>query len=405
MRSPLLFVLLLLPGSVRAQQMQTVVADAATHEPVAHASLYSRDSGRFRSAISGNDGVARITFPFQRLTVSHLNYERLTVSRIPDTLFLKPRYQQKAEVVITNREPEWIRRRLRQTIRQKEARYFSRPDSLLLSYHTQSIDARSIYRMHLSGRLRTMSTLHQLYALSADSIAITASDNTRLTDMMNLRRMLYEDFVMDLDNGFLRAHRFYHNADYRGASPHEVELRFRSKSGKPSRGWLVMDTVRCVVLSAYRFTGTEVNRSERIDGVMYALARVFGYRIDTFTRDYSVSYALRPDGTLYPREVRYKMYLAGRDGDDGKAQQQFNEQTGGGFPNIDGTLTLMPRAVGSLQSPPLVSPVSVGDSTVAASSPWYDLPRSWYVKYNTDADRQREVVLSNLPATFRLFAE
>ncbi|MBO4464092.1 MAG: hypothetical protein J5797_07850, partial [Prevotella sp.] len=47
-----------------------------THQPVAHASLYTKEDGRFHSCVSNEQGVAHITFQWQRLTVSHLNYEQ-----------------------------------------------------------------------------------------------------------------------------------------------------------------------------------------------------------------------------------------------------------------------------------------------------------------------------------------
>ena len=121
---------------------------------------------------------------------------------------------------------------------------------------------------------------------------------------------------------------------------------------------------------------------------MYGLARVFGYRVDTFTRDYRVSYAQRPDGTLYPAEVRYKMYYAGRDGESTKEEAAFSEQTGGGFPNMEATMTLTPPTTAAPES-----------------AQWHEMPPSWYVAFNSDADRQREVELSNLPAMFSIFTE
>ena len=102
----LLCLLMLIATAGYAQNTTTVVADAVTHEPVTHASLYTKEGGRFRSVITNGQGVAKVGFLFQRLTVSHLNYERLIVRHLSDTLFLKPRYQSTGEVVVTNKEPE-----------------------------------------------------------------------------------------------------------------------------------------------------------------------------------------------------------------------------------------------------------------------------------------------------------
>ena len=394
-------------GSMAQSVMTVIVADADTHQGVAHASLYTKEDGRFHSAMTNEQGVAHINFAWTRLTVSHLNYQQRVV-RYPltshptpptshptpptshnDTIFLTPRYRNVGQVVVTPREPEWIRRCLKKAVRQKQTVYWGHEGSDRFTYHTQSLGTNSIYRMRLTGWLRQKSQAHKHYAVVADTAAIVAADSTRLTDTSNLRRMLYEDFMADLDNGFIRHHRFYANYDYRGGSPDEVELRFRSPKNADDHGVLVIDTARCVILSAYRHTGTKTNRQERIDGLMYRMAQVFGYRIDTFIRDYRVTYAQRPDGTLYPAEVSYKLVYGGRDGDSDSRQEEFHEQTGGGFPNMEATLTIIPADV----------------APVVADSAWTTLPPSWYIKFNSDADRRVEVQLSSLPAVFSIYEE
>lgn len=382
-------ILMLMSSPVLAQEARTtVVADAVTHQPVAHASLYTKTNGRFHAAISNTQGVARISFQYQRLTVSHLNYaSRQFRAALPDTIFLEPKFQMMAEVVVTNKEPEWIKRKLKQAIKLKDQYYFSTDTMHTCFYQTQSLSQNSIYRFQLSGLLRMKSDNRKHYELLPTTADITAADSTRLTDTANLRRMLYEDFMAELDNGFIRSHRFYPNGSYQRQREGEVQLRFRGKHFEDDHGWLVIDTVSCRVLSAWRATGTKVNRQERIDGVMYALARGLGYRIDTWNRDYRVRYAERPDGTLYPAEVNYKLYYGCHDSSTDSKQEEFEKQTGGGFPNMEATLRLEPGSHAALP-----------DSTT-----WHVLPRSWYIRFNTEADRQKEIELSNLPATFTIY--
>ncbi len=383
-----IFALSLSGAVVVAQQRRyVVVADAETHAPVSYASLYTRDGGVFRSVVTNAQGGATIPFTFQRLTVSHLNYQQRVVRQLADTLLLTPKYRSTGEVVVTNKEPEWIRPKLKQVVKQKEHSYFSTADTMSISYHTRSIGSNNLYDYRLTGLLCMLSSSHGDYSLFPGESIIEAVDSTRLTDTSNLRRMLYEDFVAEFDNGFIRSHKFYENPEYVGSNANEIELRFRSKSHQDDRGWLVVDTARCLVLKAYRFTGTKTNRQERVSAFMYACARLFGYRIDTWTRDYRVTYAERADGTCYPSEVSYKLYYAGSDGDTDQHQQEFDERTGGGFPNMEATLHISP-------APMLLS-----------EGQWHTLCPSWYIKYNTDAERQREVELSNLPAEFHLFTE
>ena len=403
--SPLSSLLFIILSFNRLSAQNIVVADAVTHQPVAHASLYTKEDGRFHSCVSNEQGVAHITFQWQRLTVSHLNYEQRILnqprtsennSRTPvppyprtpekDTIFLQPRYRDVGQVVVTNREPEWIRRCLKKAVKQKDALYYGHEGYEHFEYHTQSLGTNSIYRMTLTGLLRHKSPTFKHYAIQPDTARIVAADSIRLTDTSNLRRMLYEDFMADLDNSFIRHHRFYANYEYRGQTPDEIELRFRSPKNADDHGTLVIDTLRCTIVKAYRHTGTKTNRQERIDGLMYRMAQVFGYRIDTFIRDYRVSYAYRDDGTLYPAEVSYKLVYGGRDGDYDKTKEEFSEQTGGGFPNMEATLVL-------------------NEERKMKNEEFVELPPSWYIKYNTDADRQKEIELSSLPATFSIYEE
>lgn len=375
---------LLFPKAAEAQVV--TVIDAYTHQPVVRASLYTKEGGKFHSAVTNEQGRARIDFTFSRLTISHLNYEKRYVKSWADTIRLKPCYQTTPEVTVTNREPEWIRRKLKLAVKKKVEHYFTSEATQPFIYDTQSTSKDRIYQYHLVGSMLMKSATRQGYAFVQDSATITASDSTSLTDTDNLRRMLYEDFMAELDNDFIQGHRFGENPAYKGRTSSEVELRFYSKSEKDDRGYLVIDTTRCIILSAYRFTGTKTNRKERLNTFMYAMARLMGYHIDTWTRDYRVTYAERPDGTLYPSEVRYKFYLAGRDSSDDKEEEAFREQTGGGFPNMEAVLT-MGNPIAALEEP---------DSVVQS------LPPSWYITFNSKADRLREVELANLPAFFRI---
>ena len=367
---------------------RVLVLDADAREPVARASLYTKDDGPFRAAISDEKGVARVTFPFRHLTVSHLNYEQQQLRQLPDTIWMRPRYRQTTEVVVTNKEPEWIRRKLLQAVKQKEQHYFSCSDTTLFSYHTESIDKRSLYRYHLTGLLRMRDADHKLYAIQPDTSIIVSSDSTRLTDVTNLRRMLSEDFMQELTKNFINDHRWAEDPDYEGRHRGEVELVFRSKHRTDDRGRLVLDTIRCVVLQAYRFTGTETNRHERMPMALYAMARVLtGYKVDTWTRYYQVRYGERENGTFFPQTVSYKMYLETQDNDTDEETNEFSEQTGGGFPNMEATL--------HIKHPDKHSPTN----TEAA---WHELPGAWYLRYGTEESRQQEINLANLPADFHI---
>ena len=386
-KKALTFIFVLMALSAHAQQ-HIVVADNVTHEPIAQASIYTKENGKFSSSISNDDGEAVIDFSFTHLTVSHLNYERKVVRKLSDTIFLAPRYRETAEVVVRNIEPKWIREKLRRVVKTKRKVYFTQPHVLSYDYQTQSIDRHSYYSFQSKGLMQMKSTDHNHYSLSQTEGHIIGVDSTQLTDVANLRRMLYEDFVDELDGGFINSHRFYENVEYESANKNELELVFRSKHHNDDRGRIVIDTARCIIRSAYRITGTETNKRERMSPVLLTIARVIsGYRIDRWNRTYHVNYAEMPDGTMYPSDVGYKCYIEGYDKEDDPDTKEYDQQAGGGFPNMEATLHLS------------------NASSLPDSIAWVQLPGSWYLRFSSDSDRQQEISLSHLPAVFDIYKE
>ena len=373
--------------STHAQQ-RLVVADKNTHEPIAQASIYTKEDNKFHSAISNDQGVAVINFPFKRLTFSHLNYERRVVTSLSDTIFLAPRYRETAEVIVRNIEPKWIREKLRKVVKTKRKVYFSQPRMLCYDYQTQSIDRRSIYSYQSKGLLRMKSLDQDYYSLCQTEGHIISVDSTQLTDVANLRRMLYEDFVDELDGSFINSHRFSENGEFKSSNKNELELVFRSKYHNDDRGRIVIDTARCIIRSAYRITGTDTNKKERMSAVLLTFAHaISGYRIDRWNRTYHVSYAELPDGTMYPSDVSYKCYIEGYDREEDPVVNEYDEQSGGGFPNMEATLHL-------------TAATSLPDSIT-----WIQLPGSWYLRLSSAKERQQEISLSHLPAIFDIFKE
>ncbi|MCR4854101.1 MAG: hypothetical protein K5893_10985 [Prevotella sp.] len=361
-----------------------VLVDAKTGEPVMHASLYSRDSGKFKAAISGIDGTAVVNFPYKRLTVSHINYEQQTITHLRDTLRLMPKAYMTSEVVVQEIEPEWIRRKLKDIVKQKEEHYYNRDMLLNYDYSTQNIGTNTYYRYRSEGVLRMKNPHEELYNIHQLNGQITANDSTKLTDMFNLRRMLYEDFVTELDNSFIRTHRFAVNDEYKG-NPGEVELAYRSRKGKDDHGRIVIDTVQNVVLSASRVSGTESNKDRRTSDFMLSLSRLLtGYVIQVWNVDYRVRYT-QTRGSWHPLEIRYKFYFKEKESRPDKSEQEYHKETGGGFSNMESTLNILPMT-------------NLPDEFL-----WKTLPKSWYLKFNSDEERAQEIELAHMPAEFVFF--
>ena len=369
-------------GGYQTYAQRCVIVDKETGQPVVHASLYTRDGGVFRSVMSRRDGSAYVDFSFKELTISHLNYERVTLGRLVDTIRLCPKVYMTSELVVEASEPSWIRRKLKDVIGHKDELYYRSEVLLGYDYWSEEMGRNRYYGYRSEGILRVKRrgdgfSIHQLRGM------ITATDSTSLTDVANLRRMLYEDFVTELDAGFVRGHRFAVNEDYVGGRG-EVELAYRSRVGGADHGRIVMDTLRNVVLSASRVSGTEWNKSHRVSAFMLSLSRLLsGYVILDWNVDYRVRYG-ETHGTWHPQEVGYKFYFKSKERimDDG--EREYLKETGNGFANMEAVLRIVPIR------------------SVPAEWEWKSLPKSWYIRFNSDEDRAMEIELSHLPADFTL---
>lgn len=365
-------------------QHRCVVLDKNTLEPVVHASIYYKGKYKFHSTITNIDGVAVVNFQFSHLTISHLNYEKEILYSLPDTIFLSPHSYLTSEVTIMPQEPAWIRPMLKKIVKNKDKHYFNKRSILKYAYITQSIADNNYYKYQSDGYLRMRDPDSLKFAFHQTKGTITSVDTTQLTDVANMRRMLYEDFVTEFDKDFIRNHKFSVNEDFKGKSTNEVELVFRMEKDNSDHGRFVIDTARCVILSAIRSSTLKYNEHHRISPFMLSMAYLLtGYKITDWDTDYHVTYQ-NVDGNLVPKDIRFKFYFLSKERFIDKNAEQYDTKTGGGFTNMEAQLSL---------SPIVDEPFPL---------PWLMLPQSWYVRYSTDKSRAYEIKLANLPSTFVL---
>ncbi|MBR2101184.1 MAG: hypothetical protein IJ928_00355 [Prevotella sp.] len=377
--------LLSVPMMVRGQGRQVVVADKQTHEPIAHASIYTKINGKFQSATTDDLGRAVVRFAFSRLTFSHLNYETATVSSLPDTLFLQPKAYMTGEVVVEDREPQWIRALLKRFVKKHKRAYFSLPQDMEYSYQTQSIGERSFYRFLSSGLLRMKNNDDNHFWLSQKEGTIISVDTTKLTDVANMRRMLYEDFVSELDMDFIREHKFAVNDEYSGKR-NVVELAFRWKDdARQDHGRIVIDSAECRILEVTRTMGLKYNKKHRVSGMLLAMSwALTGYQIVAWDTNYHVVYK---DfwGNMLPAAIDYKFFFNEHESRPDASDREYYAATGGGFSNMEASMTL-----------------SASNGTNGEEE-WKRLPKSWYIKMVSDEERQEKIALAHLPAVFKLY--
>ena len=115
--------------------------------------------------------------------------------------------------------------------------------------------------------------------------------------------MLYSNLILTLDNHFLRQHRFAVNEQFEHQNRDVVQLIFWSKKYDLDRGYLNLDTARCVVLEAERHSGLECAKAEY--GNRFALSMLHLF-LKTELKDWTVNLRAAYDEDGQPREFRYQ---------------------------------------------------------------------------------------------------
>lgn len=379
-----LFVLSLLL-SVCANAQKVVVIDKSTLLPIQHVSVYSKDYSSFRSTTTNSRGVANIDFNFKKITFSHLNYQKLILTSVSDTLYMQPINHETDEVTITYNEPKWIRPLLKKFIKTKKHKYYTKSLAANYNYSTKSIKKDNYYQFDSNGLIFTKSNDYDKYEFFPEQNLITSSDSTTLTDIINLRRMLYEESIDDFDSSFLSEHIFGVNDEYQG-NPNEIEFTFRSKKYPKDHGRFLMDTTNIIILRASRIASREANQAHRIKPAMLSMAKFLsGFAIRLWDTNYFVDYQ-EYNNIFIPKNIKFKFNYYSYEKYVDKNNEKLNQDMGSqGFSNMESTLTIAP-----------IDNVNVEDSLKI------ELPKTWYVRINSDEFRQNEIKLSHLPSNFQL---
>jgi hypothetical protein len=115
--------------------------------------------------------------------------------------------------------------------------------------------------------------------------------------------MLYDNLIQTFDSRFLRQHRFAVNEQFEHPNRDVVQLIFWSKRYDLDRGYLNLDTARCVVLEAERHSGLECVKAEYGNSVALGLLHPF---LKTELMDWTVNLRGAYDDEGQPREFRYQ---------------------------------------------------------------------------------------------------
>lgn len=292
-------------------QSQIVVCDATNKVPIPYTNVFKAEKGDYRGTVTDEKGIATINFSFHELCISHVGYKQQTLTNTPDTVFLIPKENLLSEVVVNNTEPQWIRPFLKTFIENKKNKYRTTTENFHYSYNTRNASDTSGYWFENSGIIRIPSSSTKVcYEIKPSKGYIHFKDSTAGCDFTNMKRMVYHDFVDELDMKFLKHHKFQVNDAFYSEDKDVVQLYFKSvKYGKEDKGYINVDTARCIILSVIRDTGIDYNIDNNTNSFTRATLNILtGWKYSKWIVNQKVTYSAI-NGVYYPSLCRYKAYI------------------------------------------------------------------------------------------------
>lgn len=286
-------------------QRHFVLWDKVNDVPVSRASVYTTYQGKVKSTFSDQQGRVNLDFTFDSLTVSHVNYQKICVKMLPDTLFLEQTIQMLSEIVVNYvGEPAWIKPMLKNFIKTKAEKYRNNVVQNY-DYKTQSVGNTELYRFVSKGLVRK----NEFFEIDPVENIITFKDHNAGCDFGNLKNMLYHDFVSDMDEKFVKEHTFYVDEQTEGLGANVVRILFKSKKEWKDSGYLCIDTIRNVILRAKRSTGLEYNIKNQTNAFVRSTINVFyGHKYKDWQIDVEVEYQQSGD-SFYLSGCQYANYI------------------------------------------------------------------------------------------------
>ena len=225
-----------------------------------------------------------------------------------DTTFQIARVRTLQEVLIKAEEPAWIREKLKLFIQKREENYQQEPcfraydfffqdtgSDLLRGSQRTVTDSLTAYRFQSQGLLFSPSTAQMkqdsVFQVAPERNTVFGTDTACVSQpdsayvrWSNLDEMLYQNLIRSLDKHFLRQHRFAVNGEFEHPNPNVVQLVFWSTKYELDRGYLNLDTARCLVLEAERHSGLDCVKHEFINGfALWALGRFIRLQLKDWT--------------------------------------------------------------------------------------------------------------------------
>ena len=370
---------ILVYGQSAMGQSRIVVCDATTKAPIPYTNAYKAEKGEYRGTATDEKGIATIDFSFQKLCISHVGYIQQTFTNTPDTVFLIPKENLLSEVVVSNAEPQWIRPFLKRFVENKKDKYRTATENFHYSYNTRNASDNSGYWFENSGIIRIPSSSTKTrFEIKPSKGYIHFKDSTAGCDFTNMKRMVYHDFVDEMDMKFIKHHKFQVNDAFNAEDKDVVQLYFKSiKYDKEDKGYMNVDTAKCIILSVIRDTGIGYNIDNNTNGFTRTTFNILtGWKYSKWIVNQKITYS-EINGVYYPSLCRYKAYIL--------AESEKGKYAGRKFDSFE-------------------SEIIFNQTNSQEETGFFDLAEPWYMKIIVSKkERLAEEQLQNIPKEYILY--
>ena len=303
--------LLIMTIQLLMSQTKGVVVDILTRQPIPYVSIYTKNTDSVLGSMSNEQGQFSINFSFNTLFLSHINYEKIELKKgnIQDTIFLTPSTVLLNEVVVSNRQPKWINNVLSRVIKNKGNNYQTLEKTLSYNYETYTLTDSNGYAFRSNGNIVFPKLKKNAqFKIDAQKNTIKYKDKTAGVDFSNLKRMLYDDFIIQFDNKFIKDYDFKLNSFFKSQDDNIIQLLFTSKKFKDDDGFIVLDTLNNVIIEAEKNSGTEFNIKRQTSSILRNAAVSRGFNYNTWITKSNTKYK-KIGQSYYICECKYKFYM------------------------------------------------------------------------------------------------
>ena len=305
-------ILLLTTGQLLLAQTKGVVVDKVSRQPISYVSIYAKIGDKVFGAVTNDKGEFSVDFTFQKLFFSHISYEKTEIAKsdLKDSIYLIPTTTLLTEVVVSSKQPKWINSVLMKIIEQKNKNYQTKENVFSYKYETYTLTDSNGYAFKSNGNLLIPQLKKNAqYKIDAQKNIVKYKDKTAGTDFSNLRRMLYDDFLLNLDNNFIKDNNFRLNSSFSDKNKNIVQLNFSSKKYTDYEGYLVVDTLNKVILEVERSSGTDFNIKTQTSRLLRNLiSSRTGFNYNTWVSKSITKYS-KVGQTYYMSDCKYKFYM------------------------------------------------------------------------------------------------